>query len=157
MQKISPFLWFDTNAEEAANFYTSIFKNSEITGVSRYGEGGPMPAGTAMVVTFELEGQHFMALNGGPHYTFNEAVSFMVHCETQDEIDHYWSKLGEGGQEIQCGWLKDKYGVTWQITPTVLGDLLQGPDPEGSKRAMMAMMQMVKLDIAALQRAYNGE
>jgi predicted 3-demethylubiquinone-9 3-methyltransferase (glyoxalase superfamily) len=157
MQKISPFLWFDGNAEEAANLYTSLFPNSKITNVSRYGEGGPGPAGTAMVVNFQLFGQDFFALNGGPMYKFTEAISFMVHCETQEEVDRYWSALTDGGEEVQCGWLKDKYGLAWQITPTVLGELLSDPDPEKSGRVMQAMMGMVKLDIAGLQKAYDGQ
>ncbi|RYG23150.1 VOC family protein [bacterium] len=156
MQRITPFLWLDGNAEEAASLYVSLFPNSKITNVSRYGEEGPGPAGTAMVVNFELFGQSFIALNGGPMYKFTEAVSFMVNCETQEEIDRYWSALTEGGEEVQCGWLKDKYGLSWQITPTALGELLGDPDPEKTGRVMQAMMGMVKLDIADLCNAYDG-
>lgn len=156
MQKISPFLWFDTQAEEAAKFYTSIFKDSEITNVSYYPEGAPGQGGSVMTVSFRLFGQEFMALNGGPLFKFTEAISFVVNCETQEEIDRYWSRLTEGGEEVQCGWLKDKYGLSWQIVPRVMGELATG-DPEKSGRMMKAMMGMVKLDIAALQRAYNGE
>ena len=156
MQKIKPFLWFDGKAEEAANFYVSIFKNSKITGMSRYGEEGPGPKGTVMVVTFELDGQQFMALNGGPHFTFSPAISFLVNCETQQEVDELWDKLSAGGTQERCGWLRDKYGVSWQIVPTVLGKLMQDKDAEKSKRVMQAMMQMTKIDIAALQKAYDG-
>ena len=155
MQKITPFLWFDSHAEEAANFYVSIFKNSTIKSVSRYGEGGPGPKGTVMSVTFQLAGQDFMALNGGPLYTFTPAVSFFVNCESQQEIDELWEKLTAGGEEVRCGWLKDKFGLSWQIIPTALGEMLQDKDPEKSKRVMQAMMQMNKLDIAALKRAYE--
>lgn len=153
MQKITPFLWFDGNAEEAIDFYTSVFPDSKIGQVSRYGEDGPGPAETVMVGTFELFGQEFMVLNGGPHFKFTEAISFMVHCETQEEVDRYWNALTEGGSESQCGWLKDKFGLSWQIIPTVLGKLLGGPDPEKAQRVMKAMMGMVKLDIAALEAA----
>ena len=155
MQKITPFLWFDSQAEEAANFYVSIFKNSEIKSVSRYGEGGPGPKGTVMSVTFQLEGQDFMALNGGPLFSFTPAVSFFVNCEAQQEIDDLWAKLTAGGEEVRCGWLKDKYGLSWQIVPTALGGMLQDPDPEKSKRVMQALMQMNKLDIATLKQAYE--
>ena len=155
MQKITPFLWFDTQAEEAANFYVSIFKNSRINSVSRYGEGSPGPKGTVMSVTFQLEGQDFMALNGGPLFSFTPAVSFFVNCETQQEIDELWAKLTAGGGEVRCGWLKDKYGLSWQIIPTALGAMLQDPDPEKSKRVMQALMQMNKLDIATLKQAYE--
>ena len=153
MQKITTFLWFDHQAEEAANFYTSLFKNSRIAGVSRYGEAAPLPKGTAMSVTFELEGQEFMALNGGPLFKFTEAISLFVKCETQQEIDHFWEKLSEGGQKSRCGWLKDKYGLSWQIVPVVLGQLMSGKDPEKSKRVMQALMKMDKLDIQGLQQA----
>jgi len=153
MQRINPFLWFNDQAEEAMNFYTSIFKNSKVLSVSRYGEAGPGPAGKVMVASFELEGQKFMALNGGPQFTFTEAISFLVNCETQEEVDHLWEKLLEGGQPSRCGWLKDKFGVSWQIIPTILGKLMSDPDPEKSKRVMQAMLQMVKLDIEGLQRA----
>ena len=152
-QKITPFLWFDNKAEEAAQFYVSLFKNSKIGAVSRYGDAGPGPKGTAMVVTFQLEGQEFMALNGGPHFKFTEAISLFVHCETQEEVDYFWEKLSEGGQKSQCGWLKDRYGLSWQIVPTALGKLLSGPDPEKSKRVMQAMLQMQKLDIKRLEQA----
>jgi predicted 3-demethylubiquinone-9 3-methyltransferase (glyoxalase superfamily) len=157
MQKITPFLWFDEQAEEAAHFYTSIFKNSKIGKISRYGEGMPKPKGSVMVVAFQLEGQEFLALNGGPDFKFSEAVSFLVNCETQAEIDDLWEKLSAGGQEIQCGWLKDKYGLCWQIVPTIFFKLVSGPDPTKSQRVMEAMMKMVKMDIQALQKAYEGK
>ncbi|MPZ61865.1 MAG: VOC family protein [Propionibacteriales bacterium] len=156
MQGISTCLWFDTEGEEAANFYTSIFKNSRILGVSRYGEAGPRPAGTVMTVNFELDGQEFIALNGGPEFKFNEAVSFQVNCYGQEEVDEYWDRLTEGGEPGPCGWLKDKYGVSWQITPTILSELVNGPDPEKAQRAMSAMLQMSKIDIQALKDAYDG-
>ena len=155
MQKITPFLWFDDNAEDAVNFYTSVFKNSKIVELSRYPEGSPGPAGTVMVVVFELDGQQFMALNGGPVFKFNEAVSFSVSCETQTEVDDLWAKLTEGGEPGQCGWLKDKFGLSWQIVPTVLGKLMSDPDPEKSQAVMQAMLKMNKLDIAELQRAHD--
>jgi predicted 3-demethylubiquinone-9 3-methyltransferase (glyoxalase superfamily) len=155
MQKITPFLWFDDKAEEAMNFYTSIFKNSKIGSVSRYGEAGPGQAGTVMSATFELDGQEFMALNGGPHFTFTPAISFFVHCETQAEVDELWDRLSEGGEEGQCGWLTDKYGLSWQIVPSVLGELLGDKDPEKSQRVMHAMLQMKKIDIAQLKLAYG--
>lgn len=155
LQKIAPFLWFDHQAEEAMNFYTSIFKNSKIGSITRYGEGGPGPEGTVMTATFELEGQEFMALNGGPEFTFTPAISFFVNCETQAEVDKLWAKLTEGGQEVECGWLKDKYGVSWQIVPTVLSKLLNDPDPAKSQRVMQAMLKMKKIDIAGLKRAYE--
>ena len=154
---ITPCLWFDGQAEEAAHFYTSVFKNSKITDVSRYGEGAPVPAGTALTVAFELDGRPFTALNGGPQFQFNEAISLQVPCETQDEVDEYWTRLGEGGAEGQCGWLKDRYGLWWQLVPTALPGILGGPDAEGAARAMAAMMGMQKLDIAALQAAYDGD
>jgi len=157
MQRVSPFLWFDDDAEEAANFYTSIFKNSKIKGVSRYGEAGPGPKGSVMVLSFELDGQEFTALNGGPQFHFTEAVSFVVHCKDQDEVDHYWTKLSEGGQEVQCGWLKDKFGLSWQIVPTILPELMQDKDPARRERVMKAMLQMVKMDIAGLKRAAEGK
>jgi predicted 3-demethylubiquinone-9 3-methyltransferase (glyoxalase superfamily) len=154
MPKITPFLWFDRQAEEAANYYVSIFKNSRITEISRYGEGTPMPAGSVMVVAFELDGQAFAALNGGPQYKFSEAVSFQVPCETQQEIDFYWDKLTAGGQPGPCGWLKDKFGVSWQVFPSFLPKLLSGGgDADKSKRTVQRMMTMKKLDIAALQSA----
>jgi predicted 3-demethylubiquinone-9 3-methyltransferase (glyoxalase superfamily) len=155
MQKITPFLWFNDQAEEAMNFYTAIFKNSKIGGVSRYGEGGPGQPGSVMSATFELDGQEFMALNGGPLFTFTEAISFFVNCETQAEVDELWEKLTEGGEESQCGWLKDKYGLSWQIVPTALGELLNDPDAEKARRVMNAMLQMKKIDIAGLRAAYE--
>lgn len=157
MQKITPFLWFDGTAEEAMNFYTSIFKNSKKGRVSRYGEAGPGPKGTVMSATFELEGQQFMALNGGPHFKFSPAISFLVDCKTQQEVDELWEKLSEGGQIQQCGWLTDKFGLTWQIVPSILGELLGDKDPAKSQRVMKAMMQMKKLDIDGLKRAYANE
>jgi len=153
MQKISPFLWFDSNAEEAANFYVSIFKDSKILKIARYGEAGPGPAGSVMVVNFQIEGQDFIALNGGPLFKFTEAISFVINCQTQEEVDHYWNKLTAGGQESQCGWLKDKYGLSWQVTPTILGELLADKDQKKAQRVMQAMLQMKKIDIAALKRA----
>jgi predicted 3-demethylubiquinone-9 3-methyltransferase (glyoxalase superfamily) len=156
MQKITPMLWFDNEAEEAARFYTSIFKNSKILSISRYGEAGPMPAGTVMTVSFELEGQEFTALNGGPEFKFTEAISFVVNCRTQEEVDEYWEKLTEGGEEVECGWLKDKYGLSWQITPIVLMEMLQDKDAERAQRVMRAMLQMKKIDVRALRQAYEG-
>ena len=155
IQKITPFLWFDHQAEEAAGFYVSIFPNSKIIKVIRYGKAGPGPAGSAMTVDFQLEGQSFVALNGGPHFKFTEAISFVVNCQTQDEVDTYWEKLSAGGAEVQCGWLKDKFGLSWQIVPTALPELLSGPDPEKSQRVMKAMLTMKKLDIRALKQAYE--
>jgi predicted 3-demethylubiquinone-9 3-methyltransferase (glyoxalase superfamily) len=153
--RITPFLWFDRNAEEAAAFYASVFKNSRVTGVSRYGEGAPMPKGTAMTVSFELEGQRFTALNGGPQFKFNESVSFVVHCESQAEIDEYWGKLlAGGGAPHACGWLKDRYGLSWQVVPTDIAKLVSGPN---SGRVMQALMQMVKLDLAKLRAAAEGK
>ncbi len=157
MQRITPFLWFDGKAEEAANFYISIFKNSKILHVARYGEAGPGPKGTAMVVSFEIEGQKFSALNGGPQYAFSPAISFLVDCETQAEVDELWAKLTAGGKEVQCGWLTDKFGVSWQIIPRALMELMQDKDPVRSQRVFRAMMQMVKIDVEALKRAYRGE
>src|SRR5438445_2615827 len=154
MQKITPFLWFDDKAEEAMNFYVSIFKNSKVVRVSRYGEAGPGPKGTVMSATFQLDGQDFFALNGGPQFTFTSAISFFVNCETQQEVDELWEKLSEGGKKERCGWLKDKYGLSWQIIPSVLGKMLQDQDPEKSKRVMQAMLQMDKIDIKTLQQAY---
>jgi predicted 3-demethylubiquinone-9 3-methyltransferase (glyoxalase superfamily) len=153
MQKITPCLWFDTQAEQAATFYTSVFRNSRISQVSRYGGAGPGPEGSVMTVTFELDGQQFVALNGGREFTFNEAISLQVSCESQDEVDAFWSSLSEGGEEGPCGWLKDRYGVSWQIIPTRLTELLNDPDPQKSQRAMRAMLDMNKIDIATLQRA----
>jgi predicted 3-demethylubiquinone-9 3-methyltransferase (glyoxalase superfamily) len=155
--KITPFLWFDTQAEEAANLYVSIFKDAKLLGVSRYGDAGPGPKGSVMTVNFTLHGQGFTALNGGPHFKFNESVSFLVNCDTQDEIDHYWDKLiAGGGAPSQCGWLKDKFGLSWQITPRILGELARSGEPARVGRMMQAMMKMKKLDIAGLQRAYEG-
>ena len=156
MQKITPFLWFDNQAEEAMNFYVSIFKNSKVGTVSRYGDAGPGPKGSVMVANFQLNGQEFMALNRGPQYKFTEAISFFVNCETQEEVDELWEKLSAGGQEIQCGWLKDKYGLCWQIVPTILLQMLSDKDPQKSQRVMKAMMQMIKIDIKDLQKAYDG-
>jgi predicted 3-demethylubiquinone-9 3-methyltransferase (glyoxalase superfamily) len=153
MNKITPFLWFDDKAEEAMNFYVSIFKNSKAGSVSRYGEAGPMPKGTVMSATFELDGQQFYALNAGPQYKFTPAISFFINCETQEEVDELWEKLSEGGKKLQCGWLQDKYGVSWQIIPPILGELLQSKDAEKAKRVMAAMMQMEKLDIETLKNA----
>jgi predicted 3-demethylubiquinone-9 3-methyltransferase (glyoxalase superfamily) len=155
MQKITPWLWFDTQGEEAANFYITVFENSRILDVARYGVAGPGPEGAVMTVTFELDGQKLVALNGGPHFTFNEAISFQVSCETQDEVDYLWSKLSQGGEEGPCGWLKDKYGVSWQIVPTALAELIGDPDPEKAQQAMKAMLGMRKIDIEALRRAVN--
>lgn len=156
MPTITPFLWFDTQAEEAARFYVSVFKNSRIVSTSRYGEAGPGAKGTVMTVEFELAGRRFIALNGGPQFKFTEAVSFSVECQTQQEVDEYWRTLSEGGEEGPCGWLKDRFGLSWQVNPTVLGDMLSDPDPAKAKRAMQAMLTMKKIDIAALQRAYDG-
>jgi predicted 3-demethylubiquinone-9 3-methyltransferase (glyoxalase superfamily) len=156
MQKISPFLWFDNQAEEAMNFYVSIFKNSKIGSVMRYGDAGPGPKGSVMTASFELEGQQFTALNGGPHFKFTEAISFVVSCETQEEVNELWDKLAEGGQTQQCGWLKDKFGLSWQIIPSALIELMSDPDPEKSQRAMEAMLQMTKIEIAELRQAYEG-
>ena len=153
MQKITPCLWFDTEAEEAADFYVSVFKNSRTLDVSHYGDAGPRPAGMVMTVTFDLDGQEVIALNGGPDFTFNEAVSLQVNCETQDEVDWFWSQLGEGGELGPCGWLKDKYGVSWQVVPTALNELLSDPDTARAQRAMKAMLTMSKIDIEALRRA----
>jgi predicted 3-demethylubiquinone-9 3-methyltransferase (glyoxalase superfamily) len=155
VQKITPFLWFDGKAEEAATFYVSIFANSRIARVTRYGNTGPGPAGSVMTVVFELEGQEFIALNGGPQFKFTEAVSFSVSCQSQEEVDRFWEKLAAGGEPGPCGWLKDKYGLSWQIVPEVLLEMLQDRDPEKSARVMQAMLKMKKLDIRALQRAYE--
>ena len=156
-QKITPFLWFDGKAEEAANFYVSIFKNSKIEAVTRYGEAGPGPKGSVMIVSFQIEGQKFTALNGGPQYTFSPAISFYVDCETQAEVDELWEMLSAGGRKIQCGWLTDKYGVSWQIVPRALIELMQDKDPVRSQRVFKAMLQMTKIDIEGLKRAYRGE
>jgi predicted 3-demethylubiquinone-9 3-methyltransferase (glyoxalase superfamily) len=155
MQKITPFLWFDNQAEEAVSFYTSIFKNSKILNITRYSEGTPGIAGTVMTVSFLLEGQEFIALNGGPQFRFTEAISFVVNCKTQEEIDELWEKLTEGGKEVECGWLKDKYGVSWQIVPTVLAEMLNDPDPVKPQRVMQAVLKMKKIDIEALKQAYS--
>ncbi len=157
MQKITPFLWFDDQAEEAAKFYVATFKNSEIVSVSRYGEGGPRPAGMVMIVTFRLDGQEFVALNGGPEFKLSEAFSLSVDCKDQAEVDYYWERLSDGGERSQCGWLKDRYGLSWQIVPSALGELMGDPDPEKSQRVMQAMLKMGKIEIAGLQKAYRGE
>jgi predicted 3-demethylubiquinone-9 3-methyltransferase (glyoxalase superfamily) len=157
MQKITPFLWFDNQAEEAMNFYMSIFKNSKIVSVSRYGDAGPGPKGSVMTATFQLDGQEFIALNGGPHFKFTEAISLFVKCQTQQEVDDFWEKLSQGGQKSQCGWLKDKFGLSWQIVPTILGELLGDKDREKSKRVMQAMLQMTKIDIEGLKHASEGK
>jgi predicted 3-demethylubiquinone-9 3-methyltransferase (glyoxalase superfamily) len=161
MQKITPFLWFDHQAEEAVNFYTSIFDNSKIVSITRYGKEGAQvsgrPEGTVMTMAFQLAGQEFVALNGGPQFKFTEAISFVVNCESQDEVDYYWEKLSDGGDEKaqQCGWLKDRYGMSWQIIPSILAELLGDPDPQKSKRVMEAMLQMKKIEIAGLKKAYD--
>lgn len=156
MQRITPFLWFDNQAEEAAKFYVSIFKNSKVGHIAHYGENGPGPKGTVMIVQFELDGQEFTALNGGPLFKFNESISFVVNCETQDEVDYYWEKLLHGGKESQCGWLKDKFGLSWQIVPTEFIKMMQDKDSVKTERLMKAVLQMVKPDIAAMKRAYAG-
>jgi predicted 3-demethylubiquinone-9 3-methyltransferase (glyoxalase superfamily) len=156
LAKITPCLWFDTDGEAAANFYVSIFENSRILQVARYGSAGPRPEGMVMTVNFELAGQPFVALNGGPEFTFDEAISFQVNCDSQDEIDNFWAKLSDGGEEGPCGWLKDKFGVSWQIVPTILEELIADPDVERGQRAMKAMLGMKKLDIAELQRAADS-
>ena len=156
MQKIAPFLWFDNQAEEAMRFYVSTFKNSRVLSISRYGDAGPGPKGTVMVAAFELDGQEFLALNGGPQFTFSPAVSFLVNCKAQDEVDYFWEKLSEGGEKHQCGWLRDKYGLSWQIVPTILSELMQDKDAEKTKRVMQAIMGMNKIEIAGLKKAYQG-
>jgi predicted 3-demethylubiquinone-9 3-methyltransferase (glyoxalase superfamily) len=156
MQKIATFLWFDNQAEEAVNFYTSLFKGSKITEVAHYGEAGPGEKGSVMTINFTLQGQDFIALNGGPHFKFTEAVSLFVTCETQDEVDVLWHQLTEGGQESQCGWLKDKYGLSWQIIPKTLMKLMSDPDREKVERVIQAMLKMKKIDSATLQKAYEG-
>ena len=155
MRGITPFLWFDGKAEEAMNFYTSIFKNSKVGNVTRYGEAGPGENGSVMTATFEIEGQEFLALNGGPMFKFSPAISFIVYCKTQEEVDDFWAKLLEGGAQQQCGWLTDKFGVSWQIVPTILPEMLQDKDAEKTKRVMQAMLKMVKLDIKVLKQAYE--
>jgi predicted 3-demethylubiquinone-9 3-methyltransferase (glyoxalase superfamily) len=156
MQKITTYLWYDNQAEEAAVFYTSIFKNSRVLEVNRYGEGAPMPAGTAMTVRFELDGQEFIALNGGPHFKFNEAISLYVDCDDQAEVDYFWDRLVDGGEPSQCGWLKDRYGLSWQIIPRELPSLLFDPDTEKAQRATQAMFTMSKIDIEAMRKAHQG-
>ena len=157
MQKITPFLWFDGKAEEAMNFYVSVFKNSKVVSGTRYGEGGPGPKGTVMSATFQLDGQDFFALNGGPQFKFSPAISFFVNCETQQEVDELWEKLSEGGGKHRCGWLWDKYGLSWQVIPSVLGKMLGDKDAEKAKRVMQAMLQMDKIDINGLKQAYDVE
>lgn len=156
MPKITPSLWFNDNAEEAINFYTSVFKNAKVLSVSRYTDAGPLPAGTFLTGVFQLEGQEFMAINGGPYFTFNPAISFAVDCKTQEEVDYFWDKLSEGGATDQCGWLRDKFGVSWQIIPSILGELMQDKDRAKAARVTEAMLKMTKLDIAALKKAYDG-
>jgi predicted 3-demethylubiquinone-9 3-methyltransferase (glyoxalase superfamily) len=155
MQKITPFLWFDNQAEEAVQFYTSIFKNSKLNEISRYGEAGPGPKGSVMTVNFEIERQEFIALNGGPMFKFNESVSFVVNCKDQAEVDYYWDRLTEGGEQVQCGWLKDKFGVSWQVVPTILMELIQSGNAPKAANVTRAMLQMIKLDIAKLKEAYD--
>jgi len=157
MQKITPFLWFDNNAEEAMNYYVSIFKNSKVLNVTHYGDAGPGPKGTVMTAEFELDGQKFVGLNGGPQFKFTWAISFVVNCETQEEVDYFWEKLSDGGEESRCGWVKDKFGLWWQVTPRILGELIGDKDAEKSKRVMEAMMQMGKIEIEPLKRAYEGK
>ncbi|MDQ4037482.1 MAG: VOC family protein [Actinomycetota bacterium] len=156
MPAITPNLWFDTEGEEAANYYVSIFPNSSIDNVTHFGEAGPREAGMVLTVDFTLDGQRFTAINGGPEFTFDEAISFLIPCKDQDEVDYYWNRLLEGGQESQCGWLRDKYGLSWQVVPTILDEMIASPDREKADRAMKAMLGMVKLDIAELQRAFDG-
>jgi predicted 3-demethylubiquinone-9 3-methyltransferase (glyoxalase superfamily) len=158
MQKITPFLWFDEEAEQAMEFYTSVFEDSKVIGVSRYGEAGPGEPGTVMIATFEIEGQRFTALNGGPRFKFTEAISFVVDCETQEEVDYLWQSLtAGGGEESMCGWLRDKYGLSWQVVPRILGELMEDEDREKAKRVTEAMLGMRKIEIAELQRAYEGQ
>lgn len=157
MQKITPFLWFDNNAEEAIQLYTSLFKNAKVKDVVRYGPAGPGPEGTVMTASFEIEGQEFAVINGGPMYKFTEAVSFVIHCDSQEEVDHFWSKLSEGGQEQMCGWLKDRFGLSWQIIPRVMLQMFKDKDAQRSQRVMGAMMKMRKIDIPTLQAAYDNE
>ena len=157
MPKITPFLWFDTQAEEAANLYVSIFKNSKIVNVARYGDAGPGPKGSVMTIAFQLDGQDFVALNGGPQFKFDEAISFVVNCETQEEVDRVWEKLSEGGAEVQCGWLKDKFGLSWQIVPSSIEEWISEEDPERKNRVLKAVWQMQKLDLETLEKAYRGK
>jgi predicted 3-demethylubiquinone-9 3-methyltransferase (glyoxalase superfamily) len=156
MEKTTPCLWFDTEGEDAASFYVSLFPNSRIVEVSRYGDAGPRPAGSVMTVDFELDGRSYVALNGGPEFTFNEAVSFQINCADQDEVDYYWEKLGEGGEHGPCGWLKDKYGLSWQVIPTALLELVSDPDPAKSQAVMRAMLGMKKIVVSELQEAYDS-
>jgi predicted 3-demethylubiquinone-9 3-methyltransferase (glyoxalase superfamily) len=155
-QKITPFLWFDTQAEEAASFYTSVFPNSRIVNISRYSEAGPRPAGSVMVVDFELDGQRFRALNGGPQYKFDAAISFVISCRDQAEVDHYWERLTDGGEEVACGWLRDRFGLSWQVVPEGVVELLSDPDPDRARRANEAMFTMRKLDLEAIREAADG-
>ncbi len=155
-QRITPNLWFDGNAEEAANFYTSVFRNSRIIGLTHYPEGSPGPTGEVMTVSFELDGQRFVGINGGPQFTFDEAISFEIDCSTQDEVDYYWERLTDGGEEVQCGWLKDRFGLAWQVVPEGMEELFADPDPRRAERAMQAMLGMKKLDIEALRSAADG-
>jgi predicted 3-demethylubiquinone-9 3-methyltransferase (glyoxalase superfamily) len=157
MQKLTTCLWFNGNAEEAMEFYTSIFKDSKKGKISRYGDGAPMPKGTVMIATFELRGHEFMALNGGPQFNFTPAISFVVYCETQEELDEFWERLSEGGEKVQCGWLKDKYGLSWQIVPTILAELMSDKDTGKTQRVMQALLKMTKLDIHGLKQAYDGK
>jgi predicted 3-demethylubiquinone-9 3-methyltransferase (glyoxalase superfamily) len=157
MQKITTFLWFDKEAEEAANFYCSLFKEAKILEISRWGDAGPGPKGDVMMVKFKLDGQEFLAMNGGPGHPFTDAISLSILCDTQAEVDHYWGALTKGGQEVACGWLQDKYGLSWQVTPAILIQYIQDKDPVKAKRVMEAMMKMVKLDITAIQQAYDGD
>lgn len=157
MQKIVPYLWFDGDVKAVMDFYTGIFRNAEVGNVSYYTESGPMPAGTVLMADFELEGMKFTAINGGPYYQFTPAISFLINCKDQEEVDHYWDKLSDGGEIVQCGWLKDKFGISWQVVPVQLGELMSSGDPERTTRVMAAMLKMIKLDVAGLQRAYDGE
>lgn len=156
MQKLTPFLWFDNQAEEAADFYVAIFKNSKIVSIDRYGDAGPGPKGTVMIATFQIDGQEFVALNGGPRFKFTEAISFVVNCETQEEVDYFWEKLSAGGEKSRCGWLKDKFGLSWQVVPTILDKLMHAKDAVKAQRVMQAMLQMDKIDIKTLKQAYEG-
>ena len=156
MQKLTPFLWFDNQAEEAADFYVAIFKNSKIVSIDQYGDAGPGPKGTVMIATFQIDGQEFVALNGGPRFKFTEAISFVVNCETQEEVDYFWEKLSAGGEKSRCGWLKDKFGLSWQVVPTILDKLMHAKDAVKAQRVMQAMLQMDKIDIKTLKQAYEG-